>query len=96
MLRRKQARQAARRGAANDTETRIVLTGNYQAWRHFIAMRASKHADVEIRRLAIACLRELAAVASAVFADRDHRAGRRHGRSPPARCHGMSSPIPGG
>jgi len=45
------------------------VTGNYRAWRHFIAMRASEHADVEIRRLAIACLRELVAVAPAVFAD---------------------------
>ncbi|AGL28203.1 FAD-dependent thymidylate synthase [Mycobacterium tuberculosis CAS/NITR204] len=53
----------------NATETRIVVTGNYRAWRHFIAMRASEHADVEIRRLAIECLRQLAAVAPAVFAD---------------------------
>lgn len=68
-LRRKQARQAARAVLPNDTETRIVVTGNYRAWRHFIAARASEHADVEIRRLAIACLRELAAVAPAVFAD---------------------------
>ena len=36
----------------NATETRIVVTGNYRAWRHFIAMRATEHADVEIRRLA--------------------------------------------
>lgn len=69
LLRRKQARQAARAVLPNDTETRIVVTGNYRAWRHFIAMRASEHADVEIRRLAIACLRELAAAAPAVFAD---------------------------
>jgi thymidylate synthase (FAD) len=69
VLRRKQARQAARAVLPNDTETRIVVTGNYRAWRHFIAMRASEHADVEIRRLAIACLRELAQVAPAVFAD---------------------------
>jgi len=69
VLRRKQARQAARAVLPNDTETRIVVTGNYRAWRHFIAMRASEHADVEIRRLAIACLRELAVVAPAVFAD---------------------------
>ncbi|MGE2713504.1 FAD-dependent thymidylate synthase [Mycolicibacterium litorale] len=68
-LRRKQARQAARSVLPNATETRIVVTGNYRAWRHFIAMRASEHADVEIRRLAIACLRELVAVAPAVFAD---------------------------
>lgn len=69
VLGRKQARQAARAVLPNDTETRIVVTGNYRAWRHFIAMRASEHADVEIRRLAIACLRELRAVAPAVFAD---------------------------
>jgi thymidylate synthase (FAD) len=69
ILRRKQARQAARAALPNATETRIVVTGNYRAWRHFIAMRASEHADVEIRRLAIACLRELAGVAPAVFGD---------------------------
>ncbi|WP_099022716.1 FAD-dependent thymidylate synthase [Mycolicibacterium palauense] len=70
-LRRKQARQAARAVLPNATETRIVVTGNYRAWRHFIAMRASEHADVEIRRLAITCLRELVAAAPAVFADFD-------------------------
>ena len=68
-LRRKQARQAARAILPNATETRIVVTGNYRAWRHFIAMRASEHADVEIRALAIACLRELQQVAASVFAD---------------------------
>jgi len=68
-LRRKQARQAARAVLPNATETRIVVSGNYRAWRHFIAMRASEHADVEIRRLAIACLRQLADLAPAVFAD---------------------------
>ena len=69
VLRRKQARQAARAVLPNATETKIVVTGNYRAWRHFIAMRASEHADVEIRRLAIACLRELVEIAPAVFAD---------------------------
>ena len=68
-LRRKQARQAARAVLPNATETRIVVTGNYRAWRHFVAMRASEHADVEIRQLAIACLRELSRVAPNVFAD---------------------------
>jgi thymidylate synthase (FAD) len=68
-LRRKQARQAARALLPNATETRIVVTGNYRAWRHFIAMRASEHADVEIRGLAIACLRELDRVAGNAFAD---------------------------
>jgi thymidylate synthase (FAD) len=68
-LRRKQARQAARALLPNATETRIVVTGNYRAWRHFVAMRASEHADVEIRALAISCLRELKRVAGNVFAD---------------------------
>jgi thymidylate synthase (FAD) len=68
-LRRKQARQAARAVLPNATETRIVVTGNYRAWRHFVAMRASEHADVEIRALGIASLRELKRVAPNVFAD---------------------------
>jgi thymidylate synthase (FAD) len=68
-LRRRQARQAARAVLPNATETRIVVTGNYRAWRHFVAMRASEHADVEIRALAIACLRELQRVAANVFGD---------------------------
>ena len=68
-LRRKQARQAARAVLPNATETRIVVTGNYRAWRHFIAMRASEHADVEIRELAVECLRQLQAAAPNVFRD---------------------------
>jgi thymidylate synthase (FAD) len=68
-LLRKQARQAARAVLPNATETRIVVTGNYRAWRHFIAMRASEHADLEIRRLAIECLRQLVGVAPQVFSD---------------------------
>jgi thymidylate synthase (FAD) len=53
----------------NAVETRIVVTGNYRAWRHFIAVRAAEHADVEIRALAVACLRELVRIAPHVFAD---------------------------
>jgi thymidylate synthase (FAD) len=68
-LRRKQARQAARAVLPNATETRIVVTGNYRAIRHFVAMRASEHADVEIRALAIAILRECQRVAPNAFAD---------------------------
>ena len=67
--RKKNARQAARAVLPNATETRIVVTGNYRAMRHFIRMRASEHADVEIRELAIAMLRELQRVAPNVFAD---------------------------
>jgi thymidylate synthase (FAD) len=68
-LRRRQARQAARSVLPVGLETRVVVTGNYRAWRHFVAMRASEHADVEIRELAIACLRELRRVAGNVFDD---------------------------
>ncbi|HJP77226.1 MAG TPA: FAD-dependent thymidylate synthase [Pseudonocardiaceae bacterium] len=68
-LRRKQARQAARAVLPNATETRIVVTGNYRAWRHFIAMRASEHADVEIRAFAVECLRQLQKAAPNVFSD---------------------------
>jgi thymidylate synthase (FAD) len=68
-LRRRQARQAARAVLPDATESRVVVTGNYRAWRHFVAMRASEHADVEIRALAIACLRELQRVAANVFGD---------------------------
>jgi thymidylate synthase (FAD) len=68
-LRRKQARQAARAILPNATETRIVVTGNYRAWRHFIAMRATEHADVEIRELAVECLRQLQREVPNVFDD---------------------------
>ena len=46
-----------------------MVTGNYRAWRHFIGMRATEHADVEIRELAVECLRQLQRVAPNVFAD---------------------------
>jgi thymidylate synthase (FAD) len=68
-VRHKQARQAARSVLPNATETRIVVTGNYRAWRHFIAVRATEPADVEIRALAVACLRELQRIAPNVFGD---------------------------
>jgi thymidylate synthase (FAD) len=67
--RRKQARQAARAVLPNATETRIVVTGNYRAWRHFVTMRASEQADVEIREVAVALLRELQRIAPNAFAD---------------------------
>ncbi len=68
-LRAKQARQAARSVLPNATETSIVVTGNYRAWRHFIAMRASEHADVEIRELAVDCLEQLQRLAPNAFGD---------------------------
>ena len=69
LLRKKKARQAARAILPNATETRFVVTGNYRAWRGFIAARASEHADVEIRTLAVACLEILREQAPALFDD---------------------------
>lgn len=69
LLRRKQARQAARAILPNATESRIVVTGNFRAWRHFIGMRATEHADVEIRALAVACLRLLRKEAPVLLGD---------------------------
>jgi thymidylate synthase (FAD) len=68
-MRRKLARQAARAVLPNATETRMVVTGNFRAWRHFVAMRATEAADVEIRALAIQCLRLLKNAARNVFLD---------------------------
>ncbi|MDN5758680.1 MAG: FAD-dependent thymidylate synthase, partial [Tomitella sp.] len=71
ILRRKQARQAARSVLPNATETRLVASANLRSWRHFIGMRATEHADVEMRELAIECLRQLRDIAPTVFGDFD-------------------------
>src|SRR5262249_109951 len=65
----KQARQAARSVLPTAFETRTRVTGNCRAWRHFIAMRASEHADVEIRELAVDCLTALQRLAPNAFDD---------------------------
>jgi thymidylate synthase (FAD) len=49
--RRKMVREAARSVLPNATETKIVVTANIRAWRHFVEMRGSEHAEAEIRRL---------------------------------------------
>jgi thymidylate synthase (FAD) len=57
---RKKVQQCARSVLPNETEAPIVVTANARAWRHFIEMRASPHAEVEIRELAVRvflCLR---------------------------------------
>lgn len=51
--RRKWARQAARSILPNACETKIFVTGNSRAWRHFLELRGSPHADTEIRLLAV-------------------------------------------
>lgn len=69
LLRKKQARQAARAVLPNATETRLVVTGNYRAWRHFIGARAAEHADTELREVAVECLKHLQDQAPALFDD---------------------------
>lgn len=68
-LRRKLARQAARSVLPNATETKIFVTGNARALRHFIELRGSEHADVEIRKLAVAMLRIMQQEAPGLFGD---------------------------
>jgi thymidylate synthase (FAD) len=67
--RRKLARQAARSVLPNATETKIFVTANARALRHFIEMRASRHAEVEIRKLAVQVLRLMQKEAPHLFAD---------------------------
>jgi thymidylate synthase (FAD) len=68
-LRRKLARQAARSVLPNATETKLFFTANARALRHFIEMRASRHAEVEIRQLAVQVLRLMQTEAPHLFAD---------------------------
>lgn len=68
-MRKKRTRQAARSVLPNAAETKIVVTGNARSWRHFIEMRGSGSADVEIRRLAVAVLRILQVEAPHIFGD---------------------------
>jgi thymidylate synthase (FAD) len=68
-LRRKLARQAARSVLPNATETKIFVTANARALRHFIEMRASRHAEVEIRKLAVKVLEVMKHEAPNLFND---------------------------
>jgi thymidylate synthase (FAD) len=68
-LRRKLARQAARSVLPNATETKIFATANARALRHFIELRGSRHAEPEIRKLAVAVLKIMQAEAPSLFAD---------------------------
>src|SRR5438552_3933426 len=63
------AREAARSVLPNATEVKIVVSGNARAWRTMLELRCSEGAELEIRRLAVACLRALEREASALFSD---------------------------
>jgi len=67
--RRKMAREAARSVLPNATEVKIVVSANARAWRTMLELRTGEGAELEIRRMAIACLRALQSCAPAFFAD---------------------------
>ena len=68
-LRRKLARQAARSVLPNATETKIFVSANARALRHFIELRCNEHAEVEIRAVATQMLKLLQAEAPNIFGD---------------------------
>jgi thymidylate synthase (FAD) len=67
--RRKAARQAARSVLPNATETKIFVTANARALRHFLEQRGSRHAEPEIRKLANRMLDVLQAESPNLFND---------------------------
>jgi len=68
-LKKKRANEAARCFLPNACETRLVWTMNMRAARNVIEQRGDEHADLEIRRLAVAFTHELKEIAPRTFAD---------------------------
>jgi len=68
-LRRKMARQAARSVLPNATETKIFVSVNARALRHFIEMRCNEHAEIEIREVAAQILDSMQKEAPNIFGD---------------------------
>src|SRR4029079_19345334 len=67
--RRKLAREGARSGLPNATEVKIVVSGNVRAWRTMLELRLGEGAELEIRRMALGCLRLLQREAPALLDD---------------------------
>ena len=67
--RRKMAREAARSVLPNATEVKIVVSANVRAWRTMLELRLGEGAELEIRRMAVGCLRALQTEAPALFGD---------------------------
>ena len=66
---RKIARQAARSVLPNATETKIFVTANARALRHFIELRGGEAAEPEIRKVAVKLLEIMRAESPNVFGD---------------------------
>lgn len=67
--RRKAARQAARSVLPNATETKLLITANARALRHFIELRGTDQAEPEIRKLAVAILQVMREESPNLFGD---------------------------
>lgn len=68
---RKKVQQAARSVLPNETEAPITFTANARALRHTLEMRASDHAETEIRRLFMKIYRVAVQVDPILFGDYD-------------------------
>jgi thymidylate synthase (FAD) len=66
---RKKAREAARSVLPNATETKIFMTANARALRHFVEYRGAPDAEPEIRRVALAVLDIMRDEAPNLFGD---------------------------
>jgi len=66
---RKEAREAARAFLPNCAETKIVVTGNHEAWRNVCLRRGSDQADAEIREVAVEILRQLKLLCPNLYQD---------------------------
>src|SRR5205814_3126928 len=71
--RRKAARQAARSVLPNATETKIFVTANARALRHFLEQRGSAWAEPEIRKLAGKLLDVLQKESPNLFSDYERK-----------------------
>src|SRR5262249_15537645 len=67
--RAKLAGQSASSVLPNATETKICVTANARALRHFIELRGSRHAETEIRKLAVGVLKIMQREAPNLFHD---------------------------
>lgn len=70
---RKRAREAARSVLPNATETKIVLSANARALRHFVEYRGAPDAEPEIRKVAATILEIMSAEAPNIFGDYEHK-----------------------
>ena len=66
---RKKAREAARSVLPNATETKIFMSANARALRHFVEYRGAPDAEPEIRKVAIALLEIMRKEAPNLFGD---------------------------